>query len=416
MMQEAIAANKRRSTMLLALMMTILVVLGIGLGELIAPNGGGVFGLLAALIVGGVQWGVYQFTPASVVMSGMNARKLEKADCPRLFNVVEEMQLASGLAQMPEVWLVDTPTPNAFAYSDGRGNAVVAATSGLLWRLNRDELQGVMAHEVAHVVHQDVRFMTLAGVILGSIVILSDMARKWFFYGPRTVGRSSRSSSGNTHPGVQVVIFLLVMIVVVAGPLMAQLLYFAISRKREYLADAAAMVYTRYPEGLASALEKLHTYSADMPGNRVAHAMCIVPPMAAQGLSGSSLFSTHPPTEERIAILRRVGGQISLESYLDASKKILGVNSTGLMARGDLASSPRLQARAPSEEGPVMERPQLRAMEQRAAGFRGINCSCGMVIRIPPHYERPEIRCIRCGTAHQVSSAQPIAWEESAPA
>jgi heat shock protein HtpX len=405
-MREIIAANQRRSFLLISSMIMVLVMIGLLLGEAVAPGGGGLFGVMAAGVIFAIQWGIYSFSPSSLVMQGMGGRRIEKVECPRLFNIVEEMQLAAGLDKMPEVWLVDSPSPNAFAYSDARGNAAVAATTGLLWRLNRDELQGVMAHEVAHIMNRDVRFMTLAGVILGSIVILADMSLRMMRFGGRSSSRSSSSNSG----GLQLALLLGLLLLAVLGPFMAQLLYFAISRKREYLADAAATVYTRYPEGLASALERIQAHAAGLPGNKVAHAMCIVPPQAAAASGETeSWSSTHPPTSKRIAILRSMGTSAGLAAYEEAARQTLG--GAGVVPRGDLSEASPLQARTGSEEGPIMDRPDVRKSVQAARGFRVLHCACSMEIRIPPGYESDTIRCIRCSASHRVDEAQELRIE-----
>jgi len=185
-MLEAIRSNKKRSRRLLFLMGVILVIFGVVLGKLVEPGGGGLVGGFLAIFL----WLILYVTAVSVgdklILASMGAKKLKKADMPQLWNVLEEMTIASGLKKMPDLYLIDDPSPNAFAVGRKEENAAVAVTSGLLRRLNRDELQGVVAHEIAHIKNQDIRFMTLATVTLGAIVIISDsLMRMLFFWRPR---------------------------------------------------------------------------------------------------------------------------------------------------------------------------------------------------------------------------------------
>ena len=296
-MWEQIAANRRRSAVLITTMAAVLLSLGYLAGEAIAP-GAGLIGLTAAFIIWLIQMGLYFGAAESVLLAGSGAHEIQKDDSPRLFNVVEEMVLASGLGYTPRIYLIDDPAPNAFAIGRKPGSSAVAVTTGLLHRLNRDELQGVIAHEIGHLKNQDVKFMTLAAVMLGSIVMLSEIFLRSLRFG----GRSSRRSESRGGGGqAQLILLVIAIAFAILGPLFAQVLYFACSRKREFLADASAAQFTRYPEGLASALEKIA--GASMPvtcANKTTAPLYIVNPLAATGQS-LSLFSTHPAGSGRVA-------------------------------------------------------------------------------------------------------------------
>lgn len=228
-----------------------------------------------------------------VVMTG--AKPITREQYPDLWNVVENLSITAGLP-MPKVYVVNDPAPNAFATGRDPKHAVVAATTGLLQILNRTELEGVMAHELSHVGNRDMLVSTVAVVLAGFIAILSDLFLRFTLFG----GGDDRK-----HP-----IFLVLAIVgIVLAPIAASLIQMAISRKREYLADASGALLTRYPEGLASALEKISTYARPMQRANTATAhLFISDPFAHDkrsiGQKISALFQTHPPAEDRIRILR----------------------------------------------------------------------------------------------------------------
>lgn len=229
-----------------------------------------------------------------LVLRMINARPVTHAEAPELYNIVENLAITAGLP-MPKVYIVDDPSPNAFATGRNPEHAVVAATTGLLNVLDRSELEGVMAHELAHVGNRDMLVMTVAVVLAGFVAIVADVfARSLLFGGDR-----------NRHPA-----FLIIGIVgIILAPIAAKLIQMAISRKREYLADATGALLTRYPEGLASALEKISRHA--VPMQRASHAtahLFISDPFSGSGRGMvkwmSGLFQTHPPADERIRRLR----------------------------------------------------------------------------------------------------------------
>lgn len=392
-MWEQIRANHRRSTLLIIGMALALVALGAAGGAAYAGRQGYIAGIGFALIVFGVQLAVYFAAADSVLLAGTNAREITHQDSPQLFNIVEEMKVAAGLTFMPRVCIIDDPAPNAFAVGGKPTNSAVCVTTGLLHRLNRDELQGVIAHEIGHLKNQDVRFMSLAAILLGSIVMLSEIFTRSMRFGSRSRTRSSSRGGGQA----QFALLIIAILLAILAPILAQLLYFACSRKREYLADASGALFTRYPEGLASALEKISaTHSAPEFANKVTAPMFIINPLAAAGQS-FSLLSTHPPTVERVRILRSMTGA-SLAAYDQAFRSTTGRSVLK-------ADDTPVAIRAASATGPIESRRDVREIASRAEGYIAIPCRCGACINIPPGYARDTIRCLRCGDQLSIPTA-----------
>jgi heat shock protein HtpX len=237
-------------------------------------------------------------------MSG--AKPIAKEDDPQLYNIVEELAIASGLP-IPKLYVIETPAMNAFATGRDPQHAAVAVTRGLRERLGRDELQGVLAHELSHVKNFDIRFMTLMAVLVGTVVLLADVGLRSLFWG----GRGRRRSSGRGGGGIVMLVILLVAILLaIIAPVLATLIQLASSRQREFLADASASRMTRYPEGLARALEALAADAEPMPeASRATAHLFIIQPMMASGRrrTTSSIWSSHPDIEERVARLRSIG-------------------------------------------------------------------------------------------------------------
>jgi heat shock protein HtpX len=391
-MWEAIAANRRRSALLISVMAAILVLIGYSAGTLIGGPDAGGFGVLIALGIMVVVLLVYFTSAESVLMHGTYARELKREDSPQLFDVVEEMCLASGLGFTPHICLIDDPAPNAFAVGRKPDTSAICVTTGLLYRLNRDELQGVIGHEIGHLKNRDVQFMTLAGVMLGTIVILSVIVRQYFWYGGRV---RSRSNSRDGEGQLQIVILVVGLFFAILGPLMAQILYFACSRKREYLADASSAQFTRYPEGLASALEKISQAHESLSFANQANApMFIVNPLTAATGEADSIFSSHPPTANRIRILRAMTGA----SFADYEAAYRGAKGGSLIGSQTLKSAPQQSIRAPSNAGPIQTRRETHAVTHRYHGYMRLHCNCGLDISVPEGYEQDAIRCFRCGS------------------
>jgi len=292
----AISANKRNSFFITVAITAFFIVLGYFLGTYWGSSyaGVGIAFLLALVMSLGAYYG-----GDKMVLAASRAKRIEKKDYPQLFNVIEELSIAGGLP-LPAVYVIDDTAPNAFATGRDPKHASVAITTGLMQKLNRDELQGVMAHELSHVGNRDILYATMVGVLVGSIAMMSDFFLRSFFWGG---GRRRRSDGEGGAAGVILVIVAIVLAIL--APICAKLLQLAVSRQREYLADASAAKLTRYPEGLASALEKI---SGDREvlevANRATQHLFIVNPIKPFEKRASSLFSTHPPIQDRIARLR----------------------------------------------------------------------------------------------------------------
>jgi heat shock protein HtpX len=292
-------------------MALILLLLGFFIGLAL---GSWIVGLIIALIIWGIMTLVAFFQGDSILLSMASAKKISPADNQRLYDVVEEMKIASGLEKMPDVYIIEDPALNAFATGRDQNHSAIAITSGLLQILNRDELQGVIGHEMSHIKNRDVRLMSLLTVLLGTIVILAWYAWMFAFLGAANAGGGQSSSrnkrgGGGGGNGIQIFVALIALLLAILAPIFAQLIYFAVSRKREYLADASSALYTRYPEGLASALEKLSRSEIQLKSaNKATAPMYIINPFKKKGMSLSDLTSTHPPTADRIRILRSMAG------------------------------------------------------------------------------------------------------------
>jgi heat shock protein HtpX len=306
--EQLTSANKRNSVLLVILFMLFICVLGGVLGwALLGDWRMAIPSIFLALIVSTISAIIGYYAGPSAVLAMSGARPIAKEDDPELYNIVEELGIASGLP-MPALYIIDTPAMNAFATGRDPKRACVAVTSGLRQRLSRDELQGVLAHELSHVKNFDIRFMTLMAVLVGVVVLVADIGTRAIFYGGR--GRSSARGSGG---GVlQVVIIVLAIILAIIAPIFAKLIQLAVSRQREFLADASAARLTRYPEGLARALAKLAAETEPMPqASRATAHLFVVQPLMMNGRrpggSGESMWSSHPPIEERIRRLRSLG-------------------------------------------------------------------------------------------------------------
>lgn len=405
-MWEIIRLNRRRSALLIGVLGSVLVILGGAIGYYLfpaEPASGIFYGCIIAL-------GVWIFLLLTSMTSGeqillatAGARQISKQDAPQLYNVVEEMKIASGLPVVPKVYIIDSHVPNAFAVGLKPERAAVAVTSGLLSKLNRDELQGVIAHEIGHIANRDTLFMTMAGVTMGAVVILADLFLRglWFSGG----GNRRRSSKGGGQ--IEMIIFVLTILLAILAPLLSQLLYLATSRKREYLADASAAQFTRYPEGLASALEKISdNQEKNFSKSRTLAPMFIVNPMASwEGTSG--LFSTHPPTAERVRILRGMTQGSSLQKYEQAYRSIV---KEGLMAPATLKMAKEQGVRKADEKSKESHDPkknlrQVKDLLHKVDGYGLITCGCGVKLKIPPKFKYSNVRCPKCNRMHDVSVA-----------
>ncbi len=293
-----IASNKRKTFFLFFLYALLFGAIGYFIGIYI---GDPVIGIILAGLIFIFLFLISYFRGQSVITKMAGAREVSKKDQPYLYNTVEALSIAAG-KPMPKVYLIDTDVPNAFAAGRNPDNAIIAVTRGLMDRLDRQEIEGVIAHEMAHINNYDVLLATVAIVLAGTIVFASIIARRMIFFGG--MGRRSSRKGGQS----QIIMLVILLVVAILAPIFAQLLKFAISRQREYLADATAANFTGYPEGLASALEKITNYQVkDSPlDNKALEGLYIVnPALGARSANRQSvLFSTHPPSEERVRRLR----------------------------------------------------------------------------------------------------------------
>jgi len=397
---EQIRSNQIRSVVLTIGMGALLILIGYFLG---LAFDSAVAGLVIAILLWVILSLVAYFQGDSILLGMSRAKKIRPDDHPRLFNVVEEMKIASGLEKMPDIYIIDDPALNAFATGRDPNRASVAITSGLLQKLNRDELQGVMAHEISHVKNRDVLLMAMCSVLLGTIVLLAYYGSRFLFLGGRTGSRRSSSSGGGG--GAQLIILVVALVFIILAPIFAQLIYFAISRKREYLADASGALYTRYPEGLASALEKLAASTEQLKSaNQATAPMYIVNPFRKKGLKASDLTSTHPPISERVRILRAMAGA-SFNNYDQAYRQVRGgkgvIPAASLTAETVPIATIKLEGEA-GEANDIERTRDTSDVMWRLSNYKTITCDCGARLRVPPNFKEPQIKCPHCGRTHQV--------------
>ncbi len=401
-MWEQIRSNQIRSVILVAAMAVLLLLIGYFMGSYFFASGTG--GVIIALVVWAVMNLVAFFQGDNILLALSRAKKIKRDDYPRLYNIVEEMKVASGLERMPDIYIIDDPALNAFATGRDSKRAAIAVTSGLLQKLDRDQLQGVIGHEIAHLNNRDVLLMSLCGILLGTIVILSWYATHMLFFSSMVGGRRSSSSGGGQ---MQLIILAAGIILMILAPIAAQLIYFAISRKREYLADSSSALYTRYPEGLASALEKLAASTAPVKSaNQSSAPMYIINPFRKKGRAASDLTSTHPPTSERIRILRAMAGGASLADYDNAFRQVhrggRGVIPQSAIT-GAAAVGLRPAAVSPEAKADKVERTrQVSDLMWRFSNYATITCACGTKLKLPPKLKSTDVKCPHCGRINRV--------------
>ena len=298
--------NRRRSWVLVVAVAAVLGALGLAIGY---ATGFGWGGLVIALVIAGVMSIGSYFAGDALVMATSGAKELDRANPDdrhrQLINVVTEMSLAGGLP-MPRVWIIDDSAPNAFATGRDPRHASVAVTTGLLDKLDREELQGVIGHEMSHIGNYDIRFTLLVGVLVGAIALLADFFLRFTFWGG---GRRSRDSDRGGGGAAAAIFLVLALVLAVVAPLIARIVQASVSRTRESLADVTGVELTRNPRGLSRALRKI----ADDPevlevANRATQHLYIVNPIKSFEERAKSLFDTHPPIGERIRALDAIGG------------------------------------------------------------------------------------------------------------
>jgi heat shock protein HtpX len=437
-MWEQIRSNQTRSAILVACMGAVWLLLGFVLGILISyitPLDlfeGGVYGIISASILWVCVILFAYFYGDSIILAISGAREIETSDLHRIYNIVEEMKIASGLEIMPSTYIVDDPALNAFAVGRDPNKAAIVVTSGLLTKLNRDELQGVIGHEIAHIKNRDVLLMSLC------VTLLSTMNIPAWIFSPKLLLKGIPKEGhgcfllligllvaaliffaiifyeytmmvGYNLPPIQsfiialIIIFLAIPAFMLLAPFMAKLVYFAISRRREYLADASSALYTRYPEGLAAALEKIAASTNQVIAANTATApIYIVHPFRKRGMAASELTSTHPPISERIRILRSMA-HASYADYDRAYRQVRNVD-TGIISADTMAAVGIVPMRIalPDDLDHILRARETSNLMWNLNKYNTITCTCGTRLRLPPSFKLPEVRCPHCGRMNTV--------------
>ena len=306
-----IAANRRNSILLALVVSVLFAALGFSIGYAISGTTSGALAVMAfALILGGVlSVGTY-FGGDSIVLAASQAREIDAQAAPQLFNVVQELTIAANLP-MPKVYVIDDTAPNAFATGRDPKHASVAITTGLLEKLDREELQGVMGHELSHVRNYDIRFALLVAVMVGSIALMADFFLRFSFWGGMSRSRRDDRSGGN---GLQAVMAVVAIALSILAPIASRLVQLAVNRQREYLADASSVQLTRNPYGIERALAKISEDQEVLEvANRATQHMYFTNPIKRFEERSKGLFSTHPATLDRINRLRKLTGDQPLE-------------------------------------------------------------------------------------------------------
>lgn len=465
-MWQQIESNKKKSGILIFAMLGVLLVLGACLGvlyscyynpptadsfetltdtELLTLELAMLQGIFYATIIWIILLVVAVVDGKKAILALNHAKKIPVGTNRILENVVAEMSIAAGLPKPPEIYIIDCMMPNAFATGMNPKNSAIAVTTGLLTTLDRDELQAVVAHEIAHIVNRDTMYMLFAGIMLGTIVLVSDCIIRSFSGKNRS--RSSCSSAKGGGAAILIMLAVLIFAMIVA-PLAARLLYFSLSKRREYLADACAVQYTRYPQGLATALAKISgSVYVFRDADKVTSAMYIVHPLDTVEIHKNrysiwgDLFSTHPPTEKRIEILEKMTGA-DFNAYNAAFGKTFRRRKP-IMKKEDLYGVKPLEIKKPNKDkqtkvdgslvagtvalatvgtlADVKEKEAKALREQKKQEFverkrealdtvwKANNyifkqCSCGTKLKFPQEYRGQEISCPHCNALIKVEN------------
>ena len=298
-MYEQIAANKRKSALIAALFVLFIFILAGVFGEM---AGMGRAGIIAAFVLATGLALISYYSSDKVVLAISHARPATKDEFPYLVNTVEGLAIAAGIP-MPRCYVIDDTAPNAFATGRNPQTSFICVTTGLLAKMNRAELEGVIAHEMSHIKNFDIRLQTIVVVMVGLVALLSDWMMRSLWWG----GGGRRRSGGRNKGEAGAILAVVGLVLAALSPLIAQLLQLAISRRREFLADASGAMLTRYPAGLASALRKIaaDTEPLEAANKATAHLYIVNPLKNIKG-AVNRMFSTHPPIEERIAALEKM--------------------------------------------------------------------------------------------------------------
>ena len=298
-MYKEIDSNKRRTVLLMGLFLVFVI----GVGYVLSLYFNNYFILVIAVIVASVQALTSYYYSDSISLAVSGAKEAPRQEpFLELHRLVENLAITAGLPK-PKIFVINDPSPNAFATGRDPKHASLAVTSGLLEMMDKNELQGVIAHELSHVGNYDIRLMTVVVVLVGVVALISDFALRWMWFGG---GRRNNNNDGGGQ--AQLILFVIAIALAILAPLAASLIQLAISRKREYLADASGALLTRYPDGLASALEKISQFSQPLKrANRATAHLYIADPFRKKV---AGLFATHPPIDDRIKKLRAMIGKV----------------------------------------------------------------------------------------------------------
>lgn len=293
---SAISSNKTKTWLIMGLFIILVTTLSYIFGKALG-NGLSIVGF--ALVFSGIASFISYYYSDKLILTMSGASQIQKKDNSELFRIVENLCIGAGIP-MPKIYVINDSAPNAFATGRDPSHAVVCVTSGILDKLNKTELEGVIAHELSHIGNYDTRLMAVVSILVGVIALLADFFTRSLWFGG---GRRDREDRGN----IQSIFLLIGIVLAILSPIIATLIQLAVSRKREFLADASGALLTRYPEGLASALEKISKdrEPLEAANNATAH-LYIINPFKGKDIGNwfSGLFNTHPPVEERIKILR----------------------------------------------------------------------------------------------------------------
>jgi heat shock protein HtpX len=388
----------------------------------------GILGVIIAAIAWAIASLITYFRGDNILLGLSKAKKFSLEDSTRLYNIIDEMKIASGLEAMPAMYIIDDPAPNAFAIGRDPKKAAVIVTSGLLTKLNRDELQGVIGHEIAHIKNRDVLLMVMCSVLFFTMIFLARLPGN-LSWGRATGIKNSSSESALSDTlnlfiiffAIFLVVYIFLMIflqfhmpstgiifslvltpfimaVLVGLPFVALIIYYTLSRRREYLADASSALYTRYPAGLASALEKIASANYQMLNtNPATSPLYIVNPLPRRGKQPGKLTWTHPPISERIRILRAMA-YASYADYDLAYRQIRNINKSIIPdAVLAAAGSSVIRAAVPDELDHIQRARETSNLLWNLNNYRTINCACGTKMRLPPGFKLSEVRCPHCG-------------------
>ncbi|WP_010631806.1 zinc metalloprotease HtpX [Sporolactobacillus vineae] len=294
MLYQQIQQNKRKTFVLLVFFCLLVLAIGWAVGYF--AGGDSLMGIVITAIVLCFYVPVTFASAKAQVLGMAGAHEIQKKDNPMLFNVVEELSVAANVP-MPKVYIVDDPSPNAFATGMKPDSSVIAFTSGLLKRLNREEIAGVAAHEFSHIRNYDIRLMTLCIALVGVIIVIANVGQRMFFWGG---GRNSKRSNDKSNP----ILMIVALVLIILAPLAAQFVQLAVSRNREYLADASAVELTRDPQGLVQALTKISSDTEGLKNAKPATASMYIASPFGEKRKASNWFATHPPIESRIERLK----------------------------------------------------------------------------------------------------------------